>query len=107
MSSGNLCLRCQNAVPDHCGHGCSWSREFRPVEGWTARPTVYLSYAAHGRRTLMRSFAVRGCPEFVPDPRRKCPVCGRRSGVGKLYCSAECWGKATLAPGGEGCYTGK
>ena len=72
MSRGNLCMDCQNAVP--CGaRGCSWSRSFIPVEGWTARPTVYLSYAAHGRRILMRSFAVRRCPQFAPD-RPRCAL---------------------------------
>ena len=107
MSCGNLCIKCRHAVPDRFGNGCSWSREFRPVEGWTARPTVYLSYTSYGRRTLMRSFAVRSCPQFAPDARRKCPVCGKNAAVGKLYCSAECWGKAALAPGRDACYTGK
>ncbi len=69
MSRGNICLNCRNAVP--CGErGCSWSRSFIPVEGWVARPTVYLSYSAHGRRTLMHSFAVRSCPLFLPDAPR-------------------------------------
>ncbi len=83
MSRGNLCLNCQNAVPCR-DRGCSWSRAFIPVEGWTARPTLYLSYAAHGRRILMRSFAVRRCPEFRPDDPRR-----------------------TLATAPKGCYTGK
>lgn len=83
MRTGNLCLDCRNAVPCEA-HGCSWSRYFLPVAGWTASPTVYLSYVSRGKRTLIRSFAVRRCPQFVPDE----PRCA-------------------LATAPKGCYTGK
>ena len=32
-----LCWQCENAVPNHKGRGCEWSRRFRPVPGWTAQ----------------------------------------------------------------------
>lgn len=56
--SATLCWRCQNAVPDRKGHGCSWSRSFVPVKGWTV--TVR-------DKRQDRSYTVLECPEFVPD----------------------------------------
>ena len=45
-----LCFSCANA----CNHGCSWSDEFIPVEGWTAVPNK-------------DSFQVISCPEYKKD----------------------------------------
>lgn len=61
------CVSCQNAVPNRDGsRGCSWSREFKPVEGWEATPfhrkTVSYDYT---------TYTVYECPEFIPDPPRK------------------------------------
>lgn len=56
-----LCWRCQNAI---CG--CSWSRDFIPVEGWKAKPTKIR--CEKGNRD-MDSFLVIECPEFVADER--------------------------------------
>ncbi len=50
-----LCWDCQNAL---CK--CSWSREFKPVEGWTAIQTTI-------GRDRVKSFCVIECPEFRED----------------------------------------
>ena len=47
----SLCWECGNATRS----GCSWSRSFIPVDGWTAEPA----------KKVNESYAVRKCPEFV------------------------------------------
>ena len=52
-----LCWTC--SVPGT--GGCSWDREFIPVEGWTATPTrIWQSWA----QDWMGSFVVHACPLF-------------------------------------------
>ena len=41
IKKATLCWKCKNAVPIKDA-GCSWSRAFQPVEGWTAEK-------AHGK----------------------------------------------------------
>ena len=53
-----LCWTCQNAVL-----GCSWSRSFTPVKGWTAIPTK-IKYVADD---VSDSYLVTDCPEYIPD----------------------------------------
>lgn len=60
--SRTICWGCANA----CGNGCSWSRDGVPVEGWTARPTMIVSYGT-------QSYCVTACPEYVVDERGKAP----------------------------------
>lgn len=50
------CWDCAKA----CVGGCSWSRDFIPVEGWDAEKTE----KAEG----IVSYIVRDCPEFEHDP---------------------------------------
>ena len=57
MESEQLCWRCRNA----CG-GCSWSREFKPVEGWDAKPTII-----NGDGEEIPSFEIKKCPMFIKD----------------------------------------
>ena len=52
-----LCWSCRKAVG-----GCSWSRYFEPVPGWTARPT--LVDVSNGG---VESFEITACPEFEED----------------------------------------
>ena len=50
--SKTICWKCANAVPDPVNNiGCSWSREFKPVEGWEAIQKK-------------NSYNVWKCPEF-------------------------------------------
>ena len=55
-----LCWSCGKA----CG-GCSWSRNFTPIQGWDATPCrrVY-NDAAVGTR-YVDSYIIRKCPEYV------------------------------------------
>ena len=54
-----LCWDCEKA-----GGGCSWSKSFTPVEGWTAIPTKVRSDSLSIRH--IDSFDVYECPEFEP-----------------------------------------
>lgn len=49
-----LCWICKNA----CG-GCSWSRAFKPVEGWTANATIIVN-----DNNIVESYHITACPEF-------------------------------------------
>lgn len=49
-----LCFFCKNAV-----YGCSWSKRFEPVEGWTAEPTT-IRYAYND----VKSYHITACPQF-------------------------------------------
>lgn len=56
-----LCWRCAHAAGPEM---CSWARDFVPVEGWKATPTML--YANNGSASKpVGSFHVRSCPEFV------------------------------------------
>ena len=57
----NICFDCQKAV---CG--CSWSKNFTPIPGWTAEPSVLTGF---GKR--IETYHITECPEFVPDEDRK------------------------------------
>lgn len=61
--AANKCFHCQNAVPDNNGHGCSWSRSFEPVPGWTAEPSKVRSCGCEPTET----WHITACPEFIPD----------------------------------------
>lgn len=55
-----LCWSCQNAVATADGRrGCEWSRELRPVPGWTAKLV---------RKAVMGlTWSVTQCPKYTPD----------------------------------------
>lgn len=53
-----LCCYCMKAYG-----GCSWSKEFKPVEGWTAVPTVILTRNPRGKDSI-QSYKITACPEF-------------------------------------------
>lgn len=48
------CWTCKNA----CG-GCSWSRDFIPVEGWNAVKTQYMDCG-----NVVDSYFIKSCPEY-------------------------------------------
>lgn len=58
-----LCWTCEKA----CGR-CSWSKDFLPVDGWSAIPTkiLVLNTKSNGvrERIFTDSFDVYYCPEF-------------------------------------------
>lgn len=55
-----ICWTCAKAVI-----GCDWSREFKPIDGWTAKPTMLKG------RENQKSFRVIECPEYKPDEPKK------------------------------------
>jgi len=61
MARETICWECKNA----CGK-CSWSSRLEPVEGWDAKPTKVVDYAA-GKKVITDSFKVKHCPLFAKD----------------------------------------
>ena len=55
-AANELCFLCDKA----CG-GCSWSRDFTPVAGWTATPT---RINPGGGAAPTDSWHIEDCPEF-------------------------------------------
>ena len=51
----SLCWECQNSCS-----GCSWSKSFKPVEGWTAERRMIKNSPYES----FESYFVRECPEF-------------------------------------------
>ena len=66
-TKANICIYCKNAVPDDKGHGCPWSRNFDPVPGWTAEPTVLKA----GNSKPIETYHITACPMFDRDDRYK------------------------------------
>ena len=59
-----LCWNCANSVPcKRDGTGCSWSRRFIPVEGWTAEQAWLGLCNKDGKVT--DTYTVHACPQFV------------------------------------------
>ena len=58
-------------MPDDRGHGCSWSRKFEPVEGWTAERVIL----GIGNGKVCENWHITACPLFDRDG-----VCPRSSG---------------------------
>ena len=59
-----LCWSCEKA-----SGGCSWSKNFTPVDGWKAIPTVVCTYqtklaSGQVKKYAQESFNVQECPEF-------------------------------------------
>lgn len=45
--------------------GCSWEREFKPVDGWKARKKTYRPFG-DTRNTQVETWEVIDCPLFIP-----------------------------------------
>lgn len=61
--SQGLCWFCVNSVPSADGtRGCCWSRELKPVEGWTAEEQTHICVCRKDP-----GYKVFECPEFVED----------------------------------------
>lgn len=56
-SKDQLCWTCKN-----CFGGCAWSREFKPVNGWTAEKTYIPSNEEYAE-----SYHIIKCPEYIHD----------------------------------------
>ena len=67
VSNPNICFDCQKA----CG-GCSWSRDFTPVPGWTATKKTQKIYVGGTKKhRYEKTYHITACPEFVPDEKRE------------------------------------
>lgn len=69
-----LCWNCKK-----CLKQCSWSRDFKPIEGWQAIPVIIKGAKP---RYKIKSFKIISCPEFEgeePKPLNK--DCARFLGV--------------------------
>ena len=63
-TSQQLCWSCQNAVASEItGRGCEWSRDLRPVPGWTAEMIRKPGYG--------ETWSITECPKYIPEPPRK------------------------------------
>lgn len=62
-SSSTLCWHCGKST----NQGCSWSRRFRPVDGWKAD----LKPIKLNAKKIVESYCVYECPEFVEDEHSK------------------------------------
>lgn len=59
---GQLCWTCKNTN----GNDCSWfSKEAKPVEGWTAKPTIIKNNDG-----IMKSYRITKCPQYVQGRKR-------------------------------------
>lgn len=65
MKQDSICWDCQRAIADPT-IGCSWSRHFCPVEGWTAEERMITS-VSKGKRIRIKSYLVIDCPRFLPN----------------------------------------
>jgi hypothetical protein len=60
----NICFDCDRA----CG-GCSWSRNFEPVPGWTAQKvSLNMGNSARRKQRYTITYSITACPLFTPDP---------------------------------------
>jgi hypothetical protein len=57
-----LCWECKKSTND----GCSWSKDFTPVEGWGAIPTSIkmVGKSKRNKGKIEPSFKVNACPSF-------------------------------------------
>lgn len=48
-----------------CG-GCSWSRSFKPIDGWKAKPTIIA-----GQGDEFSSYEIEYCPEYEKEKKKR------------------------------------
>ena len=66
-NTANICFDCENAV---CG--CSWSRSFEPVPGWTAEKVIIEQVY---RKGFLESYHITACPQFVSSNEDRPVIC--------------------------------
>lgn len=69
----SLCWSCVHAVPNiEKRAGCSWSLEYKPVDGWRAirRDLPKQSGVGTYGRSREESYMVEQCPQYESEPER-------------------------------------
>lgn len=62
-----LCWSCKRSyLPEY---RCSWAKEFKPVEGWEADMKYVLVQRSSGNNSILESYFVYTCPEYLYDGR--------------------------------------
>lgn len=64
-NANSLCWSCKRATGF-----CSWSRDFKPVQGWEAEPTLVKSQQG-AKNSVVESYNVKKCPLFERDERNE------------------------------------
>lgn len=59
--ANSLCWQCKRATGF-----CSWSRDFKPVRGWEAEPTL-INGDVKCKESKIPSYDVKKCPLFIQD----------------------------------------
>ncbi len=67
--SQQLCWSCKNAY----AHKCPWFKNYTPVEGWDAEPTIIKYYNKFGEKVKDDSFLIKKCPLYEAD--KNCKTC--------------------------------
>ena len=73
-----ICWKCRNAVPS-ASTGCSWSRRFVPVEGWTAE-----KHQQKQSGSVYETYCVISCPLFQKDSRNSADSCKDGTGCVRI-----------------------
>lgn len=55
----NICATCVYPIAD-----CEWLHKGKPVEGWTAEPSMVMRCGVP-----MPTYHITGCPKYIPHPR--------------------------------------
>lgn len=77
--TGTLCWDCARAYG-----GCSWSKSFKPVEGWEAeRDERALKWGCNNTKRTYVSYTVKECPEFELEERMLLKIKYERRVYGK------------------------
>lgn len=78
IKNATLCWECKNAVPTKDA-GCSWSRAFQPVEGWTAE-----KHQQKQSSSVYETYCVISCPLFQKDSRNSADSCKDDTGCVRI-----------------------
>lgn len=69
IKKATLCWRCRHAVLS-ASTGCSWSRRFVPVEGWTAE-----KHQQRSNGSAYETYCVTSCPLFQKNGKSSADSC--------------------------------
>ena len=78
IKKATLCWKCKNAVPTKDA-GCSWSRAFQLVEGWTAE-----KHQQKQSGSVYETYCVISCPLFQKDGRNSADSCKDDTGCVRI-----------------------